>query len=81
MEIEYCRINDGRCFFVRGHVPIADFMAAVEKEVDSDDLILTEEPVHLWMRACRDFDRELTVYTEAEPASRGAFKCTLVQDY
>lgn len=80
MEIECCRGDDGAAYFTRGHVPLEEFMQAVEKETDPDDPILSGDPVHCWMRVCRDFGKGVMIYVEAKPESRGAFKCTWVQD-
>lgn len=81
MEIEYCCGDDGPAYFTRDHVPLDEFMAAVAKEVDSDNRILEEAPGHCWMRVCRNFQEETMIYVEAKPESRGAFKCTWVQAY
>lgn len=81
MKIEWCCGEHGTAFFTRGHVLLDEFMAAVAKEVDSDDHILKEPPNHCWMRVCRNFQAETMMYVEAKPESRGAFKCTWVQAY
>ena len=81
MEIEYCYGDDGPAYFARDHVPLDEFMAEVTKQVDPDDRILEEEPSHCWMRVCRNFQEETMMFVEAEPGSRGAFKCTWIQAY
>jgi hypothetical protein len=81
MYIEYCFGEDGPSFNARGHVPLDEFMNEVALNVDSDDRILKETPVHCWTRVVRDFESGVMMYTEAVPGSRGAFKCTWVQAY
>lgn len=73
--------DDSRGFYVKGHIDLAEFMELVRREVDSDDQILQETPTHCWMRSCRDFQNETSILVEAEPNSRGAFKCTWIQVY
>ena len=79
MVIKHCYSEEGSAYFTKGHVPLEAFMDNVAKEVDPDDSILNCEPVHCWMRVCRDFQEEAAIYVEAAPESRGAFKCTWVQ--
>lgn len=80
MELRYLREEDGAAYYTKGHVSIDDFMAAVEKETGPDDSILKESPSHIWLRATREFGENQTVYGEAKPGSRGAFKATWIQD-
>jgi hypothetical protein len=79
MNLEYLRAEYGEVYFTRGHVPLDKFMDELRRQVDSDDPILLEDPEHLWMRCCRDFQEGIGVYVEAVPESRGAFKCTWIQ--
>lgn len=80
MELRYLRGDDGRAYFTKGHVPLDEFMAAVEKETGPHDSILKEKPEHVWLRATRDFGENQTVYGEAVPNSQGAFRATWLQD-
>ncbi len=80
MELNYLHGNEGRAFFVKGFVPLDEFMAAVSKEVEVGDPILGEKAAHCWMRVCRDFQEEHAVYVEAKPESRGAFRVTWIQE-
>lgn len=79
MVLKSCRDDNGYAFYIKGHVDLADFMSAVAIGVDPDDPILSETPVHCWMRVCRDFSNEASLIAEATPNSRGAFKCTWIQ--
>lgn len=79
-DMQYCGGEDGRAYYVKAHIPLEEFMAAMRYEVDADDPILKEEPVHCWMRVCRDFEQECSVLVEAAPGSRGAFRATWIQD-
>lgn len=81
MDIQYCCGDDGRAYYTKAHVPFEDFMAALRREVDTDDdPILSEQPTHCWMRVCRDFQEEHAILVEAAPESRGAFRATWIQD-
>jgi hypothetical protein len=79
-DIEFCCGDDGRAYYVKAHIPLNEFMAAVRYEVGEDDPILAEEPTHCWMRVCRDFEQECSVLVEAAPGSKGAFRATWIQD-
>ena len=79
-DMQYCCGDDGRAYYVKAHIPLEEFMAALRYEVGADDPILKEEPVHCWMRLCRDFEQECSVLAEAAPGSRGAFRATWIQD-
>jgi hypothetical protein len=73
--------DDGRAYYVRGHVDIAEFMGAVKIDLcDENDSLLNETAVHTHMRVCRDFQEETQILVEAEPGSRGSFAVTWVQD-
>ena len=76
MNIEYCWGDDGEAFFAKGHIPIDEFTAALAAEPK-----LKGEPKHCWMRVCRDFQAGSMVYAEAKPASKGAFKCTWLDQW
>ena len=78
--LRYCCGDDGRAYYVQAHVPLDQFMAVLREEVGIDDTILKEEPVHCWMRVCRDFEEGHAVLVEAKPGSRGAFRATWIQD-
>lgn len=80
MDLEYTQGDDGRAYFTKGHVPFDAFMASVKGEVEKHDPILSEVPVHCWMRVCRDFQEGHAVYVEAKPESRGSFRATWIQD-
>lgn len=80
MELNYACGDEGRAFYVKGHVPIDEFMFAVASEVDADDPILSQEPAHCWMRVGRDFQEGHMILVEAAPESRGAFRATWIQD-
>lgn len=79
-QFEYCHGDDGRAYYVKGHVPLDTFMSELRKEVGEDDPILLETPEHCWMRVCRDFNEGHSILTEAKMGSRGSFKCTWIQD-
>ena len=79
MELEYLCGEYGVAYFARGHVPLDQFMTELKRHVDANDPLLIEDPEHLWMRCCRDFQEGRGVYIEAAPESRGAFKCTWIQ--
>ena len=80
LDMHYCHGDDGRAYYVKGHVPIDAFKADLVKQVDADDDILNQEITHCWMRVCRDFEEGHSILCEAEPNSRGAFRATWVQD-
>lgn len=82
MEIKYTRDDEGRAFYTKGHVPLDEFMAAVSSNCwcEKNDPILNEQPMHCWMRVCRDFNEGHSIIVEAEPNSRGAFRATWIQD-
>lgn len=80
MELNFIHGDEGRAYFVKAHVPLEEFMDAVRNEVEVDDPILSEKPTHCWMRVCRDFQEEISVYVEAAPNSRGAFRVTWIQE-
>jgi len=77
---EYCNGDEGRAYYVKGHVPLVEFMAALRNEVGPDDVILSEKPVYMWLRICRDFQAGCPIVLEAKAESRGAFKATYIQD-
>jgi len=79
-DLRFCCGDDGRAYYVKGHVPIDAFLAALRQEVTDDDALLKEEPEHCWMRVCRDFDEGCSVMIEAAPGSKGAFRATWIQD-
>lgn len=79
-DLVYCAGDDGRAWYVKGHVPLDAFMAVLREEVFSDDTILQEAPSHCWMRIGRDFQEEHAILLEATPGSRGAFRATWIQD-
>lgn len=79
-QFEYCHGDEGRAYYVKGHVPLGAFMTSLRKEVDADDTILREQPEHCWMRVCRNFQDGHSIMDEARPWSRGAFKVTWIQD-
>lgn len=79
-DLRFCCGDDGRAYYVKGHVPLDAFMAVLRHEVTEDDPILKEEPVHCWMRICRDFEEGHQIIVEAEPESKGAFCATWIQD-
>lgn len=80
LDMIYCHGDDGRAYYVKGHVPITAFKAELALQVDSDDDILNQEVSHCWMRVCRDFEEGHSILCEAEPNSRGAFRATWIQD-
>lgn len=79
-DMQFCWGDDGRAYYVKAHIPLDEFIAAVRREVDADDSILKGKPVHCWMRVCRDFEQECSMLVEAAPGSRGAFRATWIQD-
>lgn len=79
-DMKLCCGDDGRAYYVKGHIPLDEFMASVRYEVSADDPILNEEPRHCWMRVCRDFNEEHQIIIEAKPESKGAFRATWIQD-
>lgn len=79
-DLRFCCGDDGRAYYVKGHVPFDVFMAAMRVEVTDDDTILKEEPEHCWLRVCRDFEEEHQIIVEAKPESKGAFRATWIQD-
>lgn len=83
MQIEYLHGDEGKAFIAKGFYPLDEFMQAIKNHemINSDDNILTQEPSHLWMRVCRNFQEQTRMYIEARPHSKGAFKCTWVQEY
>jgi len=80
IDLNYIHGDEGRAFYVKGHVPLDAFMDAVRQEVEVDDVILSENPSHLWMRVCRDFQEEISIFVEAAPHTRGAFMATWIQE-
>lgn len=80
MDLNYCCGDDGRAYYAKGHVPFADFMSALRLDVGEDDSILLEQPIHCWMRVCRDFQEGHAILVEAAPESRGSFRATWIQD-
>ena len=80
MDIEYCKNEDGRAYYTKGHVDIYVFQEALERLVDKTDPILEQEPEWCWMRVCRNFHEKTKMLVEAMPKSRGAFPVTWVQD-
>jgi hypothetical protein len=80
MEVHYVCGDDGKAYYAKGFVPFDKFMAAVKAEEYDDAPILICKPEHCWLRTCRDFQEERTVFVEAAPGSRGAFRVTWVQD-
>ena len=79
-KLRFCGGDDGRAFYMKGHVPFDAFMAAIRTEVTDDDTILKEEPEHCWLRVCRDFEEGCPIIVEAKPESKGAFRATWIQD-
>ncbi len=79
-SLRFCGGDDGRAYYLKGHVPFAAFMAAIRMEVTDDDAILNEEPEHCWLRVCRDFEEGHQIIVEAKPESKGAFRATWIQD-
>lgn len=79
-DLRFCGGDDGRAYYVKGHVPLEAFMAVLREELDDDDAILKEEPEHCWMRICRDFEEGHQIIVEAKPESKGAFRATWIQD-
>lgn len=79
-NLRFCGGDDGRAYYLKGHVPFDAFMAAIRMEVTDDDTILNEEPEHCWLRVCRDFDEGNQIIVEAKPESKGAFRATWIQD-
>ena len=55
MELHYCCGDEGRAYYAKGHVSFEQFMSALRLDVGEDDSILLEQPIHCWMRVCRDF--------------------------
>ena len=81
MNLEFVHGDDGRAYYVKGHVPIDEFMAAVRLDLGDDkDTMLSETATHCWMRIGRDFQEGHSIITEAVPNSRGAFRATWIQD-
>ena len=78
-DLRFCGGDDGRAYYVKGHVPLDTFMAVLREEVTDDDTILNEEPEHCWMRICRDFEEGHQIIVEAKPESKGAFR-DVIQD-
>lgn len=81
MEIESCFGEDGSAYMVKGHMDQFEFKAALLKQVDSDDPILTRPISHEWTRVCRDFESGQMVFMEAAQGTKGAFKTTWVRSY
>lgn len=79
-DLRFCGGDDGRAYYVKGHVPLDAFMAAIRMDVTNDDPILKEEPEHCWLRVCRDFEEGHQIIVEAKPGSKGAFRATWIQD-
>ncbi len=79
-DLVCCHGDEGRAWYVKGHVPLDEFMAVLRDEVFSDDTILEEAPSHCWMRIGRNFQEEHAILLEATPGSRGAFRATWIQD-
>jgi len=79
-SLRFCSGDDGRAYYLKGHVPLDAFMAAIRMEVTDDDTILKEEPEHCWLRVCRDFEEGHQIVIEAKPESNGAFRATWIQD-
>jgi hypothetical protein len=67
VELHYCCGDNGRAYYVKGHVPTDEFVAALRKTLDADDPILSERAEHCWMRMCRDFQENHAVLVEAKP--------------
>lgn len=67
--------NDGAAYYVRGHVPLDEFLEAVRKQWG--DVGNPEKARHCWARLIprtgRDYDQEFL--TQDKPAP-GAFACT-----
>lgn len=79
-DLQFCGGDDGRAYYVKGHVQIPAFMDVLRQEVGSDDPLLREQPEHCWMRVCRDFEEGHQIIVEAKPNSKGAFRATWIQD-
>jgi hypothetical protein len=75
MELVYLQGEDNNAYFTKGHVCFEEFMDTIGKEQFLD------VPEHIWLRTTRDFQENRTVYEEAVPNSRGAFKATWVDVY
>lgn len=80
MKLTYWHNDNGRAFHARGHIEISEFMTALRAEVDDDDLILSQQPEHCWMRRGTDFQERQPIIIQASPGSRGAFRATWIQD-
>lgn len=80
MELTYLQGEDGIAYFARGHVNVMGFMLALVQEVGPEDSILQSAPEYIWLRTTRDFQEGRTMYEEAVPNSRGAFKATWIND-
>lgn len=80
MNIKYCKDDNGRAYYTRGHVDIYVFQEMLAKLINKDDPIMEQEPEWCWMRMCRNFHDKTTIIVEAIPHSRGAFPVTWVQD-
>ena len=78
MELTYLLGEDGSAYFTKGYVPFDEFMLVLEQDVGPGDSILQNTPEHIWLRTTRDFQENRTVYEEAAPNSRGAFKVTWI---
>lgn len=79
MDLRRFDDDDGHAYMAKGHVDLADFMAAVRAKCDEGDPILDETPEHCWMRYTRNFAEGCQSIGEAAPESKGAFKATWVQ--
>jgi hypothetical protein len=82
LEVNRIHGDDGVAYYAKGFVPLDEFMDAVKLHEGEDfESIPFGEPTHCWMRTVRDFQENQTMFTEAAPNSRGAFKCTWIQEY
>lgn len=85
IEVEWLRGDDGIAMFAKGWHPFDEFIAACKQHSDYEDeldsRLFDSEPVHVWMRCCRNFQEGTMLYVDAAPNSRGAFKCTWIQEH
>jgi hypothetical protein len=50
MRLECSSDEDGRSFYIKGHIDLELFMCAVQKETGENAKILKQKPEHIWMK-------------------------------
>lgn len=77
IEVQFLSSDHHRTYLVRGHVETEKMKEAVAA-YGEEELEAFSAPSHAWWRVIPNlhgFDRW---YQQAEPASRGSFKCTVM---